>query len=409
MSINPRFAAVLSAAAVPLAPGSSGAERIVVGDPNFVHMEKGNGIWTFVNGEGEAFIPLGMNHVGPLQRFASYNRDYWAERIGGEILRGKHVSFRSPGARKWLELVATDHKAWGFNILAFHHPHFLPTEYCNELGLYYFGKLRMSHVHARRAKRMSKDKKFPDVFDPTWARQLDAFVARYTARHKDSQYLLGYSYDDLPAYTIHNLEKPIRRFEHHPWIMDILSRPGETRGKNQWIEVLKGQYNSPADAAKMYGLEAGSWEELLRVDRWGVPANEKKGFADQALMNARIVKAYLKAHHDAIRKHDPHHLILGAKIQNAKAQPDWVWAIVREYVHVVLMQDYDFFTPPHEKKLAHIYEVTGKPILNVIGGRLTQFRRGRAHKSVAAATKFGLWGVELSRCAHYTDPKRSSR
>jgi hypothetical protein len=71
-----------------------------------------------------------------------------------------------------------------------------------------------------------------------------------------------------------------------------------------------------------------------------------------------------RAHHDAIRKHDPNHLILGDKIQNARPQPDWVWEIVKEYVDVIVIQDYDFFTPEHERKLRHIYSVTGRPIIN---------------------------------------------
>jgi len=337
------------------APGNGEQASSIIGRKGFVHVEKTNGVWSMVNADGTPFIPLGMNHVGPGARFAKHNRAHWAEKIGGGILKGRRVDYQSPGAKTWLELIAADHKAWGFNTLAFHHPHPMPTEHCNELGLYYFGKLRMSHVHPERARTMSRDKRFPDVFDPTWVKQLDAFVARYTAKHRDSKYLLGYSYDDLPAYTIHSLKKPVRRFQHHPWIMDILSRPGETEGKRQWVEVLKAQYGSPAAAAKMYGVQAATWEALLRVEEWGMPADQKRGSADQALMNA---------HHDAIRKHDPNHLILGDKIQNARPQPDWVWAIVKRYVDVILIQDYDFFTPAHERKLIHIHKLTGKPIIN---------------------------------------------
>ncbi len=336
----------------------------IIGNIDFVHVVQENGIWTLVNAEGESFIPLGMNHVGPMSRFAPYNKDFWVERIGGGIFKGNSVDWQSEGAKTWLEIIAEDHKDYGFNTLAFHHPHAMPTEYCNELGLYYFGKLRMSNVHAKRVKRWSPDKRFPDVFDSEWIQKLDAFVESYTSKHVDSKFLLGYSYDDLPAYTIYNIEKPIRGFEHHPWIMDILSKPGKTKGKKVWIEVLKGQYNSAKEAGKMYGVKINAWDEFYAVQEYGMPKEEKAGFADQALMNAKIVEAYLKAHHDAIRKHDPHHLILGDKIQNARPQPDWVWEIVKKYVDVILIQDYDFFTPAHEKKLRHIHELTGKPIIN---------------------------------------------
>ena len=290
-----------------------------------------------VNADGERFVPTGMNHVGPMSRFAPYNRDFWLEQFGPRIFTARRqINWQGPGVKRWMERIAKDHKDYGFNTLAFHHPHTMPTEYGNELELYYFGKMRMSHVHGRRARTMSPDKKFPDVFDPAWLAKLDAHVEKFTSRHKNSKYLLGYSYDDLPAYTIHSLEKRVVGFEHHPWILDIISKPGMTKGKSAWIDILKEQYPSAAGAADMYGLSAADWNDFGDVTEWGLPKDAQQGFADQAMMNAKIIEAYLKAHHDAIRTHDPNHLILGDKIQNQfpRPQPDWVWEIVKRLVHV---------------------------------------------------------------------------
>jgi len=350
-----RFAAAMAPQEVPDLLGKKG----------FVHVERQNGIWFMINAEGEPFIPTGMNHVGPMHRFAPYNRDYWLERFGTDTFKpGGQPDWSSDGVKRWMEQIAKDHLDNGFNTLAFHHPLTMPTEYCNELGLYYFGKLKMSHVNPKRAPRMSPDGKYPDVFSQAWNRKLDAFVESYTAKHKDSKYLLGYSFEDLPAYTVHHLEKRITDFEHHPWIMDIITKPGVTIGKRAWIDVLKQQYQSAAEAGAMYGLEIADWTDFHEVTEWPLPQDAEQGFADQALMNARIVEAYLKAHHDALRKHDPNHLIFGDKIQNQRPQPDWVWEIVRKYVDVILIQDYDFFTPAHEEKLRHIHDLTGMPIIN---------------------------------------------
>jgi hypothetical protein len=300
-----------------------------------------------------------------MHRFAPYNRDFWLEQFGPEVFASKgQIDWKGPGVKRWMTRIAIDHKDNGFNTLAFHHPLTMPTEYCNELELYYFGKMKMSHVHARRAKTFGPDGKLPDVFDPAWLEQLDGHVQKFTSRHKDAKYLLGYSYDDLPAYTINNLERRISGFEHHPWILDIICKPGLTVGKRVWLDILKKQYPSAVQAAEMYGPSATEWNEFAEVTEWGIPKDTKQGFVDQAMMNAKIIEAYLKAHHDAIRKHDPNHLILGDKIQNARPQPDWVWNIVRQYVDVIVIQDYDFFTPQHAEKLHHIHEVTGKPIIN---------------------------------------------
>lgn len=337
----------------------------LIGRKGFVHVEKIDGVWFMVNAAGKRFVPTGMNHVGPMHRFAPYNREFWLKEFGPGILSEQgYPNWQGPEVKRWMERIAKDHKDYGFNTLAFHHPPPLPSEYCNKLELYYFGKIRMSHVHARRAKTMSADKKFPDVFDPAWLAKLDAHVAKSTARHKNAKYLLGYSYDDLPAYTVNNLERRISGFEHHPWILDIISKPNMTRGKQVWIDILKQQYPTAVEAAEMYGVKATDWNEFAGVTQWGVPQDTQQGFADQAMMNAQIIEAYLKAYHDAIRKHDPNHLILGDKIQNARPQPDWVWKIVRKYVDVIVIQDYDFFTPAHAEKLSHTYSVTGKPIIN---------------------------------------------
>lgn len=337
----------------------------LLGKKGFVHVECQDGIWFMVNADGERFIPTGMNHIGPMHRFAPYNKDHWIEKFGPETLTNQgQPDWQGPGVKRWMEQIARDHLDNGFNTLAFHHPLTMPTEYCNELGLYYFGKLKMSHVNPKRAPRMSPDGKYPDVFSQAWIRKLDGYVEKYTAKHKDSKYLLGYSFEDLPAYTVHHLEKRITKFEHHPWIIDIISKPGVTLGKRAWIDVLKQQYPTAAEAGAMYGLEIADWVDFHEVSDWPLPNDAEQGFADQALMNAKIVEAYLKAHHDAIRKHDPNHLIFGDKIQNQRPQPDWVWEIVRKYVDVILIQDYDFFTPAHEKKLRHIYHLTGKPIIN---------------------------------------------
>ena len=337
----------------------------LLGKKGFVHVEKQGGIWYMINADGERFIPTGMNHVGPMHRFARYNRKFWVEKFGEDVFSANgQPDWKGPGVKRWMEQIAKDHLDNGFNTLAFHHPMTMPTEYCNELGLYYFGKLKYSHVNPKRARRFSRDKKYADVFDPGWLKGLDVFVKNYTSKHKGSKYLLGYSFEDLPAYTVHHLEKRVTKFEHHPWIIDIISKPGLTKGKQAWIDVLKDQYSTAAEVAKMYQLDASNWTDFGAITKWPLPKDPKQGFADQALMNAKIVDAYLKGYHDAIRKHDPNHLILGDKIQVQKPQPDWVWEIVRKYVDVILIQDYDFFTPAHENKLRRIHNLTGKPIIN---------------------------------------------
>lgn len=119
-------------------------------------------------------------------------------------------------------------------------------------------------------------------------------------------------------------------------------------------------------AQMAFGVDVAGWEDFAGVTQWRVPKDEKQGAADQREMNKRITKGWLKTHHDLIRKYDPNPLILGDKVSaHGQAQPDWVWDIVKDYVDVVLIQDFDFYGPKHEAKLKAIYEMTGgKPIIN---------------------------------------------
>ena len=53
---------------------------------NYIHLEQVNGIWWFVDADGEKFISTGMNHINHKIRFADYNKSFWAEQFGEDII-----------------------------------------------------------------------------------------------------------------------------------------------------------------------------------------------------------------------------------------------------------------------------------------------------------------------------------
>ena len=65
------------------------------GSKSYIHLEQVNGIWWFVDADGEKFISTGMNHINHKIRFADYNKSFWAEEFGEDIIRNNRFNFRA--------------------------------------------------------------------------------------------------------------------------------------------------------------------------------------------------------------------------------------------------------------------------------------------------------------------------
>ena len=351
-----------------MATYAESGDESVIGRRGYIHVERADGVWWLVDAEGKRFVATGMNHVSPRIRFASYNKDFWVKAFGEGILRGKWVDWKAPEVKTWMEQVVKDYRDYGFNTIAFHHPREMPDEYFEELGMHYIGKLKLGEINHKYTHWHGG---FPDVFSQEWKAGEEAKVEAFAAKHKNNKHLLGYSFNDLPDYSLEaylrlrKWEMKREVYELHPWIKDIISKPGATEGKGIWLDILKRNYSTAAEAGANYGIEATGWRELAASKVWKTPQDRKKGNTDQRQMCMQITEAWLKTHHDLIRKYDPNHLILGDKVSaHGLGQPDWVWDVVKKYVDVVLIQDYDFYTREHEEKLKGIHRKTGKPIIN---------------------------------------------
>jgi hypothetical protein len=341
-----------------------------VGNKSFVHLEKTDNVWWFVDGDGNPFVSTGMNHIQQNIRFASYNKDYWAEKFGKNILvNGKFNPNATPEIKKWMEQVAKDYKDYGFTTIAFHRALNIPDEYFEELEIFYLGKIKTAQIHAMRARKSSKTGKFPDVFSEEFQKTADEVAKNYCSKHKNNKFLLGYTYEDLPSYEYsvykNKYLKNKNTFEYHPWIIDIINKEGTTKGKEVWMNVLKQNYSSLNEVSENYNIELKNWEDIGRVSIWTEPNNKEKWLVDQMEMNKHIVDMWHKTNRDVILKYDPNHLILGDKINcHGNGHPDWVYEIVGKYVDVLLIQDYEFFKPLHVEKLKRFYSLSGKPILS---------------------------------------------
>jgi hypothetical protein len=348
------------------------AAEEIVGNEAFVHLEKIDGIWWLVDGKGEKFVSTGMNHIQSNIRFADYNKAFWAEKFGEDILlNGNFNPAAIPEVKNWMAAVSKDHKDYGFNTIPFHRALNIPDTYFEDLEIYYLGKIKTGIIHAGRVKWLTKDGKFPDVFSDEFRKHADQVAKEYCSLHKDNKFLLGYSYEDLPAYEYqaHMQQNYWNRkpegFLYHPWVADLINVNGMNKAKKVWLDILKKHYSSAEEAAQNYGVEMEEWDDIASISSWPEPLNKELWLADQEEMSKAILDTWHRINREVILKYDPNHLILGDKIFcHGKGHPDWVFETVGKYVDVLLIQDYEMLKASHIEELKRYHELSGKPVLN---------------------------------------------
>jgi hypothetical protein len=261
---------------------------------------KCDGRWRFVTPEGEPFFSIGLNHIDPSPLRYPANADLWQRKYGNSMER-------------WLkESVRPDLDAWGFNSVGWtqevvtrgltNHRHsraFTFEEY-QWLGLPYCHQLPFADFH-----QWDMEVKNPRLDSPEFADWCDYVARGHCARMKDDPKLIGYFYLDCPTW--------------------IHTRPG-----NEW----KGPMFDP---------------EKLKTE-----AGRKELHA--------LATSYYRVTHEAIRRYDPHHLILGDRYEAGAPIADEVIEAAKPYVDVLSFQH--FSTPEKvAENLRQWHRKTGKPVL----------------------------------------------
>lgn len=297
---------VATAASLPVAVAggeSMRAETTQVQPDGFFTLGTRDQRWWLLTPEGKRFFSMGLNHVDPATIRYPENVVRWRERYGNSM-------------RRWLqESVAPNLTAWGFNTLGWnqevisrrttnhrHSRHFTREEY-DWLGLPYCHQLPFADFHQWEAETRN-----PDVFSPGFADWCDHVAREHCVPLADDPQLIGYFYVDCPC-----------------WL--------HVREINKW----KGPLFDPEQLASAAGRA-----ELTK-----------------------LATQYYKVTHDAIRRYDPHHLILGDRYEaNAPLVMEIINA-ARPYIDVLSFQD---FRKPVEH-LAHWHQESGMPVLWADGAR----------------------------------------
>lgn len=270
------------------------------GAKRFFSLGQRGGRWWFIAPEGAPFFSIGLNHIDPSPLRYLSNGDLWERKYGNSMER-------------WLkEAVAPDLCAWGFNSVGWtqevvtrgltNHRHsraFTHEEY-RWLGMPYCHQLPFADFHQWEAET-----RHPTFSSPEFSEWCDYVARENCARMRDDPKLIGYFYIDCPT-----------------WI--------HVRPENEW----KGPLFDP---------------EKLKTE------SGRKELYD-------LATAYYRITHDAIRRYDKNHLILGDRYEAGRPIADEVIEAALPYVDVLSFQH---FAKPDAvcENLARWHDKTAKPVL----------------------------------------------
>jgi len=297
-----------------------------------------NGRWWLVTPEGEAFFSIGLNHIDPSPLRFTENGDLWPRKYGNSMER-------------WLkEAVAPDLRAWGFNSVGWtqevvtrgptncRHSRAFTFEEYQWLGLPYCHQLPFAEFHQWEAET-----RHPDFASAEFADWCDYVAREHCARMAGDPKLIGYFYVDCPTW-VHTAK----------------------------FAAWKGPLFDP---------------EKLKTDAGRKALSELAG-------------RYYRVTHDAIRRYDKNHLILGDRYEANAALPEEVVRAALPWVDVLSFQH---FGPPEKVQadLRRWHELTGKPVLLADAARHVRQPNGALRHNGAGYAETLQRLRELSGCVGF--------
>ncbi|MFQ6096106.1 MAG: beta-galactosidase [Armatimonadota bacterium] len=283
----------------------------------FFHCEKQDGKWWMITPEGHAFFALGTDHA----RYGGH----WCQKLGYAPY-GRFVQQKYGDENEWAEVTIGRLKDWNFNLLSAGH-----SESLRHRGLAHTEFLSMGSSFSPKDDIVPKTTwtGFPNVFSPEWQRHCERIAAARCAPNADDSWLLGYFIDnELEWYGKSHRESGL--FE------EAFKKPAEHTAKQALVRFLKQRHSTIVGFNETWGTRFADWEDLAASTE-PPEANDPRTEADWRGFLRLVAELYFKVSHDAIRKYDPNHMIIGTRF--AGRAPD-IWDICGKYCDVVTLNYY---------------------------------------------------------------------
>lgn len=295
-------------------PGNAAATGEAKG---FFYPKEVDGRAWLIDPNGQSFYMVGTDH-------ASFYV-HWCQKLGYAPY-SRNVAQKFGDEAKWADSTAARLSDWHFNTLPANHSLALRHRQFSHIEFVSFGT-SFSDVDGLCPKTTWTG--FPDVFSPKWPRHCDKFARQHCAPVKGDPWLIGYFLDNELEWFGKN---------YRPWGLfdEAWKKAADNPAKQAWVEFLKKELEGPKEFEANWGVAVADFDALAQHIEPAAPRTKRA--EEIALRWVRLVAdAYFKGCADAVRKHDPNHLILGCRF--AGNAPD-IWDIAGKYCDVVSFNIY---------------------------------------------------------------------
>jgi len=277
----------------------------------FFHMAEKNGKAWVIDPLGRGTVLLGIDHV-------SYN-GHWSQRTNRSLYKEWNDA-HYPSREAWIEETISRLKSWGFNLLGagghapLEHHGLIHTRFlsmgdslCRDEGDDEFWICPNEHRPCSA---------FPNVFHPLFPVSCDYTARKRCAPVKNDPWLLGYFIDNELAWW--------GRGAQATGLFDaVMKRTDSHTAKKALLSFV-------ADETARRNLGGTPWDKIPRATQDEI----KHAFLRLA------AEKYFSITSSAIRRHDPNHLVLGARFAGLGGADPVVWEVAGKYCDVVTFNCY---------------------------------------------------------------------
>ena len=276
----------------------------------FHRVEKTEGGWTLVDAADRPWKILAIekaNMTGPRCE------------ARGERPYHEHLKAAGDTRQTWVDRTARRLRDWGFNTLGSGCDHWLARHGFAHTEMLAFGarltKADGDPTHYIRPWKGRCCEQFPNVFHPEFARVCDEVARLASDRLRNDPAFIGYYLDN----------------ELNWW------------GDGDWYYCGMMDY-----VLKNLPNGHSAREEAMRIAREHgyataqsyLAAPEKVRDPIRRAYTRLVAETYFRVTTEAIRRHDPNHLILGCRFAGVQGAPDEVWETAGRYCDVVSLNCY---------------------------------------------------------------------
>lgn len=275
------------------------AQTTQVNTKGFFTVGQRDGRWWFITPDGKPFFSIGLNHIDSATLRYAENRQIWRDTYANSM-------------EKWLGQVRSDLLEWGFNTVG-------------------------------------------------WVQEV---VTRNDQNHRHSRNFTFEEYQWLKMPYCHML--PFVDF--HQWEIETRNPNINSRGFEEWCDyVARAECGRLAEDPRLIGYfysDCPTWVHIRELNAWKGPLFDPARLDSEAGRRELLQLAgrYYKITHDAVRRHDKNHLILGDRYEARAPLPEEVVRAAMPYVDVLSFQCFGGAQVVSEK-LGHWARFSGKPVL----------------------------------------------